>query len=433
MFQEHELRRRTAMPRKTVRPAASATPTAHAPVTRRWIEQRWLLDRVIETVGMDWDQPRSAYLAAPCGPLAAGDFAAVRAQVRKYADAAPAFEAQARKREARAVAAEKAGSLVSARDNYFIAAIHWAAAQWPIDENDAANLFYNEKKRECYTKYASLSDHRIEPVWIRVLGRKIPAWFHLPPNYRSGRVPAVITVPGMDNFKELTVALYGDRYLQRGIAVLAIDGPGQAESAVLDIPVRMDAWMATGRSCFDWLSRRCEVDAERIGMSGASFGSFFATIAAAYEPRLRAVSVDKVCHEPGFHSIFEEASPTFKLRFMYMSGFVDEAAFDEFRKTLTWESHSQKIRAPYLCLAGECDELSPLEHTEALMKTLRGRKRLVVYQGARHSLAYVPSAQLGPNSSTLVADWMQATLAGKSFPSERWFVKSSGEIVKTRF
>ena len=32
-----------------------------------------------------------------------------------------------------------------------------------------------------------------------------------------------------------------------------------------------------------------------------------------------------------------------------------------------------------------------------------------------------------------VADWMQATLAGKSFPSERWFVKSSGEVVKTRF
>ena len=39
-----------------------------------------------------------------------------------------------------------------------------------------------------------------------------------------------------------------------------------------------------------------------------------------------------ICLEPGGHTIFEEASPTFKKRFMYMSGFTDEAEFDEFRK-----------------------------------------------------------------------------------------------------
>ena len=38
------------------------------PLTRRWTEQRWLLDNTIRAVGMDWDQPRSTYLAAPCGP-----------------------------------------------------------------------------------------------------------------------------------------------------------------------------------------------------------------------------------------------------------------------------------------------------------------------------------------------------------------------------
>ena len=132
--------------------------------------------------------------------------------------------------------------------------------------------------------------------------------------------------------------------------------------------------------------------------------AFFGVIAAAYEPRLKAVALDKVCHEPGFHAIFEEASPTFKMRFMYMSGYKDEEAFDRFRQTLTWVGHSQKIRAPLLCLAGECDELSPLHNTVNLVKTLRGRKRLVVYAGARHSLAYAPSTQLGPSNAVLVAD-----------------------------
>jgi dienelactone hydrolase len=420
------------MPRSRAR-SNPARPAHRAPLTRRWVEQRWMVDNAIQSVGMDWDQPRSLYLSAPCGPQAAGDFAAVRQRIVKYADAAPAFEAAARRREGIADTAAKSGFPVSARDNYFIAAVHWGAAQWPLDENSAQNLMYNRRKRECYAKYARLADHRIEPVWIPVLGKSIPAWFHLPPGYREGRIPAVIAVPGMDNFKEMQVALYGDRFLTRGIAVLTIDGPGQYESAVLDIHVSTEAWMATGRACFDWLARRKEIDPERIGLSGASFGTFFGTIAAAHEPRLRAVAADKVCHEPGFHSIFERASPTFKMRFMYMSGYTDEAKFDRFRKTLTWEGHASKIRAPYLCLAGECDELSPLEHTEKLMKALRGRKRLVVYQGARHSIAYVPSSQLGPNPSILVADWMAATLAGKSFPSERWYVKATGEVVRTKF
>ena len=107
--------------------------------------------------------------------------------------------------------------------------------------------------------------------------------------------------------------------------------------------------------------------------------------------------------EPGFHTIFEEASPTFKRRFMYMSGYTDEAAFDRFRKTLTWEGHAQKLRMPYLCVAGEADELSPSEHTERFMRTLRSRKRLVVYQDSRHSVGNVPSTSLGPAPPLLVA------------------------------
>jgi hypothetical protein len=41
---------------------------------KRWREQRWLLDNVIRANGVDWDQPRTVYLAAPCGLQAAPDF-----------------------------------------------------------------------------------------------------------------------------------------------------------------------------------------------------------------------------------------------------------------------------------------------------------------------------------------------------------------------
>ena len=131
------------------------------PVVRRWSEQRWLLDNVIRANGIDWDQPRSIYLNAPCGVEANADFAQIRQRVQKMADIGPAFAATARRREAKAVEAAAAENPVTARDNYFMAAVHWGAAQWPYDENDETNIAYNQKKRECYQRYAQLAEHHV--------------------------------------------------------------------------------------------------------------------------------------------------------------------------------------------------------------------------------------------------------------------------------
>ena len=122
------------------------------PRTRRWQAQRWLIDTTIRTVGMDWDQPRSAYLAAPCPGEAAADFQMIRQRVQKWADFAPSFEAAARRREERARAAEGAGQVVTARESYFTAAVHWGAAQSPVAGMDEANLYYNQRKVECYSR-----------------------------------------------------------------------------------------------------------------------------------------------------------------------------------------------------------------------------------------------------------------------------------------
>jgi alpha-beta hydrolase superfamily lysophospholipase len=118
---------------------------------------------------------------------------------------------------------------------------------------------------------------------------------------------------------------------------------------------------------------------------------------------------------------------------MYMSGITDEDEFDEFRKTITWERHADKIQVPYLCVAGEAEELSPLQHSERLMAALKGPKQMVVYQESRHSVGNVPAANLGPFPQILVADWLADRLAGKSFVSERWYVTASGEINKTAY
>ena len=402
-----------------------------AATTRRFAEQRWALDNIIRANGIDWDQPRSLYLSAPCGVEANADFAAIRARVQKMADIGPAFESTAQRREAKARAAEADGNKVTARDNWYMAAVHYGAAEWPYDDSGKTHVALHKKKRECYANYARLADHKVEAVSIPFKGKEIPGWFHLPPGYGGNKLPAVIAIPGMDSFKEINVALANDRWLTRGVAVLAIDGPGQYESPLLGVYVSMENWIDAGPALVDWLSRRPEIDAQKIGVAGASFGSFFGTIVAANEPRIAATAVISTCLEPGCHTIFEEASPTFKKRFMWMSNFTDEAKFDAFVKTLTWEGHAEKIRGPYLVVAGEADELSPLEHTERMIGAMTGPRQLVIYADSRHSVGNVPAANLGPFPPTLIADWLVARLAGKPFKSERWFVEPSGRIVVT--
>jgi dienelactone hydrolase len=400
-----------------------------AAMTKRFAEQRWALDNIIRANGIDWDQPRSIYLSSPYGVEANADFAAIRTRVQKMADIGPAFESTAKRREAKARAAEEAGNTVTARDNWYMAAIHYGAAEWPYDDSGKTHVELHKKKRECYANYARLSDHKIEAVSIPFKGKSIPAWFHLPPGYSGGKLPVVIVIPGMDSFKETSVALANDRWMMRGVAVLAIDGPGQYESPLLGVYVSMQNWVDAGPAVVDWLLARPEIDAQKIGVTGTSFGSFFGTIMTANEPRIAAAAVISTCLEPGCHTIFEEASPTFKKRFMWMSNYTDEAKFDDFAKTLTWEGHAQRIRSPYLVVAGEADELSPLEHTERMIGVMSGPRQLVVYADSRHSVGNVPAANLGPFPPVLVADWLVARLAGNPFKSERWYVEPTGRIV----
>ena len=400
-------------------------------MTRRFSEQRWALDNIIRANGIDWDQPRSLYLSAPCGVEANADFAAIRARVQKMADIGPAFESTAKRRETKARDAEADGNKDTARDNWFMAAILYGAAEWPYDDFTDQHLALHKKKRECYTNYARLADHKVEAVSIPFKGKSIPGWFHLPPNYAGDKVSVVISIPGMDSFKESGVALANDRWLSRGVAVLAIDGPGQYEAPLLGVYVSMQNWIDAGPAVVDWLLRYPEIDGDKIGVTGTSFGSFFGTILAANEPRIAATAVSATCLEPGCHTIFEEASPTFKKRFMWMSNFTDEAKFDEFVKTLTWEGHAEKLSKPYLVVAGEADELSPLEYTERMIATMTGPRQLVVYADSRHSVGNVPSTNLGPFPPTLVADWLVARLNGKPMKNERWYVDPIGRVIKT--
>lgn len=398
---------------------------------RRFRETKWLLDSVISTIGLDWDLLRFSTVTAPIGFEGMGDWAIVAGKAKRYDDISPSFEEVALGREIRAREAEDAGNEVTARKFYLVASIYYGVAQWPIDEINERNLALNAKKLDCFTRYASRAHHRIERVEIPMGKHIVPAWLHFPVGVKSP-YPLVVMLPGMDTFKEKLVWSYGDKMLERGFACLAIDGPGQSEALMHGLKVTADNFADAGRACLAWIDTRSDLDRDRIGVFGRSFGSYAATVFSnAIADRLRGVVVGLPCYEPGFNKIFEEASPTYKNRFMFMSGYeYDEPGFDKFIQEFDLRTRVSNMRCPLMVLGGELDELAPIKHVFEVCKNVPGPVEIVVYQNERHAPGQLPSSQLGPHWYATMADWLMARVRDRipQDGSRYRFITSSGKV-----
>ena len=395
--------------------------------TKRWQEQRWILDQVIKVSGLDFDQGRSGKMLRNCGPGIAGELRGIGQRVQKFTDFPREFSRAAQKREQQGRAAEALGHTVEAREHYYVAATYYTAAQWGIfEDGNPQRMAWAESKRDCYDRYIGFADHPIERVDLSVPGGKQAALLHLPHKPAPGeRFPCILYQPGMDGVKEDN-PLMGDPLLQRGLAILSIDGPGQGETRERGITVTASNCEDGAKAAYAYLKTRPEIDGDRMAIYGSSMGSYWGTRMAAAEPGFKACAVAGVCMEPSQYTIFNTAAPTFKLNYMYMSGYDDEAKFDEFCKTLTLEGVAAKIQCPYMVAAGEDDELCPIEFVYQLMDEATCPKVLYVYEGERHSIR-------NPAARTIIVDWLKDCLDGKPVTSEKVYVEMSGKETRTRF
>jgi hypothetical protein len=108
-----------------------------------------------------------------------------------------------------------------------------------------------------------------------------------------------------------------------------------------------------------------------------------------------------------------------------MAGYEDEAEFDRFAEGL--RLNGAEVKSPYLVVAGEDDELSPIEYTYQLFEEITTPKKLIVYQGERHGIGGGSAAALGPQWMNVIADWFVDRFAGKPMTSERVLVDLAGQ------
>ncbi len=397
---------------------------------RRWREQRWLLDTAVAEQGVEFDQARINYTAGPAGLEAMGEFRMTATRCKKINDIAREYAIQAQRREGKARAFEEQGRAVAARESYMIAAMLWSIARWPIFEMNAELEHLEKKMNECYAKYITYAAHPIERVEIPFgNGQFLPAYLHLPHKPAPGeKFPCIIAVGGMDGTKENACAMYGDKLLERGIAIFAVDGPGQGECFARRVLVTHTSHMEAAEANYKFVSNHPAIDKNKIVLRGSSMGTFFSTQAASVlGKRIIALSQSAVCHEPGHDTIFNHAPPSFKMRFMYMAGFEDEDAFDEWVKKCDLRPLAKDIVVPYQVIAGEDDQLSPLQYTRELLSLVKTPRQFVIYQSAAHGVYNAPSTVVGENPQTLQADWIADRVAGKPIArSEEIFIGNDG-------
>lgn len=396
-------------------------------VTRRLAAQRWLLDATIRMVGVDWDQGRTRSALKPCGLAADGDFARVRARVKKFSDIHREFAQAAQSRERRAEQARDCGHAVESREHWFVASVLWGCAEWPLFGHTHLSAHYSERKLACFAEYIAVSAHPIRRVEIPIAGQAMPGYLHLP-RHLDGPYPCVLSIGGMDGFKEKRVAMYGDELLERGVAELVVEIPGQGEALARGMVMSHDSTAAAGRAIGRWIGQQPELDAGRVGIWGSSFGSFWSPVIASTGEPFAACAVAGVVHEPGMHALRELASPTFKARFMFMCGFTDEDEFDAFAAELDLRPYAERLSCPQLVVAGEDDELSPIHNTFELLSHIPSAVSLVLYQGEKHSAGGASSSTLGPNRNHLIADWLADRLAGRAAADSYCYVDTSGQM-----
>ena len=288
----------------------------------------------------------------------------------------------------RAAIHEKLGDEAAAKGKKLSAGAHWTRAAvcyhfgkflFVIDMEQLKRA--HAKAVECRNKALPFLDPPGERVAIPYEGKTLYGNLRKPAfSSRSvAKPPVVVMCMGLDSAKE-EMDDYENRFLARGLATLAFDGPGQGE-AEYDFAICPE-YEKPVKAVVDFVETRKDLDANRIGVWGVSLGGYYAPRAAAFEKRFKACVA---LSGPYARSASFEGRPsinveTFRVR--SKSANLEEAGKVALRMTL--KGAAKNITCPIYIVAGTKDRLTPHTHAEQLAAEVSGPCVLSVIEGGNH-------------------------------------------------
>jgi len=339
--------------------------------------------------GFSYTDLQAAYDGAKTGSMAMDNFVKIG---NRHLETARAKEAD--------------GFPNSAFEYYLRATQCFTRASWAIlDAEDEYKRYQHGRALDAYEKVIELNPHyemaKVD-VPLPFHDEALPAVFH-----KAGEdgAPTILHLPGMDMTKEQTPNHINNRFVQRGMNVLTVDGPGQGEARLRGIcDDDHTVYQRAGSAAIDWLVAQPAVDASRIGVYGTSMGSYFGPRVAVEDDRVSALAIIKGAWYSK-DTLFDEAPPAFKQRYMYMSGITDEDAFDAFAAGMTVAGLESQIEVPTFVAHGEYDQLTPRELSIDFYEGLAGPKQLQLYENAFHGIG-------DADVMCDIVDWFEAVWRG---------------------
>jgi 2,6-dihydroxypseudooxynicotine hydrolase len=302
------------------------------------------------------------------------DFEDVTGQIERWEDWCAAWSARAKVHEDLGRASLKEGFKLTGGEHLVRAGIYYHFAKFVFVQDVEQMRAAHMKAVECYRDgVALLRPHPGKRVAIPFEGKTIFGVLR-------GSGPVVIMAPGLDSTKEELHA-YEEPFLARGMATLAIDGPGQGE-AEYEIPICGDYERAAKAVC-DWIEERSDLDAKRIAIWGVSLGGYYAPRAAAYEKRIKACIAlsGPFDWQTIWDGLPELTCDTFRVRSHSKS--MDEARANA--RKLTLVEAAKNIQCPIFVVAGRQDRLVPAADAERLARSVRGPVELMVVEDGGHN------------------------------------------------
>ena len=236
----------------------------------------------------------------------------------------------------------------------------------------------------------------------------------------SGPAPIVVVLNGLDSTKEmLHKSVMGTMFARRGLSALFVDQPGTGEALRLQgMPAVTDteAWASR---IVDWLERRDDVDAKRIGALGVSLGGYYCPRAVAFEPRFACGAVWGANHDwrevqqARLKREGENPVPHYWKHVQWVFGAKDMDDFLTKAEGMHLDGVLDRIRVPFLVTHGENDRQIPLKYAQRTYEQLVNspRRDLVIFTaregGVEHSSLDNPF-----NAGNAIADWLAEQLGG---------------------
>jgi dienelactone hydrolase len=180
------------------------------------------------------------------------------------------------------------GHVRTAMNSWLRAANCFREAEFWLKPDDTRRMPTFDRCEQASHKFLSQLTPAAEIIEIPYEnGATLPAYFIRSANGGSQQ-PVLISIGGLDSFKDELWFMTGRGALQRGISVLLVDGPGQGGALRRQgLVTRHDYEVPIGK-CIDWLIKRSDIDPKRIALSGSSLGGYYSARAGAMEPRLAA-------------------------------------------------------------------------------------------------------------------------------------------------